>query len=48
MAERGSAEESDSELERFVRVDEIVTAALQEARAGHEVDIELVADQHPE
>ncbi|MEC8494649.1 MAG: serine/threonine-protein kinase, partial [Planctomycetota bacterium] len=31
-----------------MRVDEIVTAALQEARAGHEVDIELVADQHPE
>ncbi|MEE2940960.1 MAG: protein kinase [Planctomycetota bacterium] len=48
MSTRGSAEGADSELERLVKVDEIVTAAQQQARSGHEVDVELIADQHPE
>ena len=44
---RPSSDESDLELEKLVRVDEIVTAAMEHARAGQRVSIDAIVAEHP-
>ena len=45
---RGDWSGDGAELERLARVDEIVTAAVAEAREGQPIDVDAVAAAHPD
>lgn len=46
MTDAGDEGSDAVEIERLVRIDEIVTAALERARTGDAVDVDAVADEH--
>ncbi len=44
--DHGPGSDSEIELQRLVQVDEIVTAAMAEARAGRRVDVDAIVSEH--
>ncbi|MEM9381005.1 MAG: protein kinase [Planctomycetota bacterium] len=45
---RPSSDESDPDVARLVRVDEIVTAAMERARSGQRISIDAIVAEHPD